>query len=101
LSSRDSLRACQHRPEWDRSTLLPVVGRKKNFLGGLTRANLRRALLSQHSAAPAASPGSLVVQVTSAFLDVGVAFANLTLQPGRDVPQTKENSSGRKRTRGD
>lgn len=99
LSSRDSLRACLHRAEWDRFTLLPVVGRRRAFLGGFSRANLRRALLSQEDTTQAQSPGSLVMQVTAAFFDVGVAFANLTLESDEPRSQrpTKEGSGGRKR----
>ena len=44
LSNRALLRLTAQLPAWDVFSLLPVVGRKGNVLGGLSRADLRRGL---------------------------------------------------------
>lgn len=99
LSNRDSVAACSARTEWDHWTLLPVVGRKSNLLGGLSRGNLRKAMLDQDTSIRLATPGSVLMQLLTAFGVVGAAFANLTLlqDDGHSVPKTKEVKRGRKR----
>lgn len=99
LSNRDSLHACSAKAEWDRLTLLPVVGRKHNFLGALSRAALRKAMQDQDAFIRVATPGSVLMQLLSAFVTVGAAFVNLTLvQDDALTAQTKkEKNRGRKR----
>ncbi len=100
LSNRDSLHACNARAEWDRLTVLPVVGRKRNLLGGLSRTGLRKALLDQDVVIRIATPGSVLMQLLSAFVTVGEAFAKVTLLTDEQIsaPATKETPRGKKRS---
>lgn len=99
LSNRDSIQGCQGNAGWDRLTLLPVIGRKRNFLGALSRSGLRKALTSQDAAFRIATPGSVLMQLLDAFVTVGTEFANLTLLQNHEMQPTreKENSRARKR----
>jgi Mg/Co/Ni transporter MgtE len=99
LSNRETVQACRSRPEWDRMTMLPVVGRKQNFLGALDRSSLKKALLDQETLIRIATPGSVLMQLASAYMTVGAAFANLTLLENETSSPVspKEKASGRKR----
>ena len=44
LSNRAMLSSVSSLPDWDRYSMLPVVGRRRNVLGGLTRGGLRKGL---------------------------------------------------------
>jgi Mg/Co/Ni transporter MgtE len=99
LSNRETVQACRSRIDWDQMTMLPVVGRKQNFLGALDRRSLKKALLDQETTIRIATPGSVLMQLASAYTTVGAAFANLILlenETGSPASQ-KETASGRKR----
>ena len=99
LSNRETLRTCQARPDWDHMTLLPVVGRKQNFLGALRRASLRKALDAQDGKDDVAKPGSVPMQLLTAMMVVGMAFADLMLPKFAEPEPTakKRKSRGRQR----
>lgn len=99
LSNRNAVNGCVARPEWDHLTMLPVVGRKNNFLGVLERRSLKKALLDQDTAIRVTSPGSVLMQLVTAYMNVGAAFANLTLLQNDEnsYASSRETSRGRKR----
>lgn len=99
LSNRNAINGCVSRPEWDVLTMLPVVGRKNNFLGVLERRSLKKALLDQDTAVRVATPGSVLMQLVTAYMNVGAAFANLTLLQNDEnsFASSMETSNGRKR----
>lgn len=99
LSNRSYIASCASRPEWDHMTMLPVVGRKQNYLGVLDRRSLKKAALDQEAAVRNVSPGSVLMQLLTAYMNVGAAFANLTLLHNDEasLATTKETRRGRKR----
>lgn len=94
LSNRDSLRSCEARADWDHLLLLPVIGRKQNFLGALSRASLRKALRSGNGKVISANPGSVVMQLLTIIPVVGLAFADLAMaQADGSPPSGKRGKS--------
>jgi Mg/Co/Ni transporter MgtE len=80
LSNRDSLKGCETRADWDQLLLLPVVGRKGNFLGALGKSSLRRALQNQDDVGPKSSAaGSVVLQLLMAMPIVCSALGELVV----------------------
>lgn len=66
LSSRATLGSVAFLDEWDEFLMLPVVGRKRTLVGGLSRAGLRKGL-HEHRTARQVIPGSMTGQVLSAL----------------------------------
>jgi hypothetical protein len=100
LSNRGSLNATYANAAWDQLTMLPVVGRKQNLLGGLSRSALQKGLLEHNTGLQIGNPGSIVMQLLAAFGAVGAALGKLALQTESQISatNTKENPLGRKRT---
>lgn len=72
LSNRARIVEVSRQPAWDEFTTLPVVGRKGNVLGGLSRTNLRRALRAQ----PQQGPHSNHVRAGSHLLNAWLLSAS-------------------------
>jgi Mg/Co/Ni transporter MgtE len=66
LSSRATLASVLSRREWDQFLVLPVVGRSKSMVGGLSRSSLRRGLNERRDSAGSAQ-GSMLGQLVSAL----------------------------------
>lgn len=49
LSNRASLASIAAAPDWDEYLMLPVVGRRRNVLGGLSRSGLRKGLSEERA----------------------------------------------------
>jgi Mg/Co/Ni transporter MgtE len=79
LSNQSPLANCSTNPGWDTLNILPVVGRKQNLLGGLSRTDLRKGLAEPVTTDRVLDSGSMVVQIASAFVAVAVECANLAL----------------------
>lgn len=95
LSNRASLLSCEAQVDWDRMNLLPVIGRKQNFLGALSRASLRKALAEDDDEDSEILPGSILMQLLSAILIVGAAFADLMMPHALSAePATRKRKSG-------
>ena len=65
--------------QWDRFSVLPVVGRKKNFLGALSRSELRKGVSEPIEASDHLDHDSMIFRVASAFVTVAGECANLAL----------------------
>lgn len=102
LSNRDSLRSCAARADWDQMTLLPVVGRKRNFLGALSRASLSQALNTRGPDNMVVRSGSVPMQLLTVILVVGLAFADLMVSQADGVESIGKGrkSGGRQREKG-
>lgn len=66
LSSRATLASVLGRREWDQFLVLPVIGRSKAMVGGLSRSSLRRGL-SEHRDSTSSAEGSMLGQLVSAL----------------------------------
>ena len=79
LSGHAPLVSADTNPGWDVFNLLPVVGRKQNLLGGLSRSNLRKGISEPVQARAPLHHDSVLAQISSAFVVVAVECANLAL----------------------
>lgn len=88
LASRASLASAGRHPGWLRYLVLPVVGRSKAMVGGLSRASLARGQ-QERTKAPAAATPSIAIQLVTTF---GVVCAGLlrTLTSTRPPTVTQE-----------
>jgi Mg/Co/Ni transporter MgtE len=66
LSSRATLGSVAFLDEWDEFLMLPVVGRKRTLVGGLSRAGLRKGL-QEHRTTREVIPGTMTGHVLSAL----------------------------------
>ena len=99
LSNRARLSSVAAAPEWDRFNVLPVVGRRRNFLGALSRERLRAGIAE---GAPVARQGEalpLLAHLASAYLLTCLgtvqAIADTVLAETPLSRQEKETSHGR------
>ncbi len=67
VSNRAGLASVAFHAGWDDYLFLPVVGRRKNVLGGISRATLRRGVRNERAAA-SVDPGNIVGQLVFALL---------------------------------
>ena len=88
ISNRASLSSIAFHEGWDDYLMLPVVGRRHNVLGGLSRVVLRRAVHERHAKAVAA-PASVLGNLTSALVLTSGALARLVVHAGTLVPATR------------
>ncbi len=86
LSNRATLLSVTDRPQWDNFTMLPVIGRRKQILGGLTRENLRKGLEEDGSRAPVLNPNSMVGHLLVSYLVVCSGLLHFASQPGGGKP---------------
>jgi Mg/Co/Ni transporter MgtE len=80
LSSRAALGSVAFHPAWDDYLVLPVVGRRHNVLGGLSRTALRRGVHEQHTTQIDVS--SVLGSVVAALLLTASGLMRLTIQSG-------------------
>jgi Mg/Co/Ni transporter MgtE len=78
LSSRAALATVALHAAWDDYLVLPVVGRRHNILGGLSRTALRRGVQEQHATQNGAS--SVLGHVVAALLLTGAGLMRVTIQ---------------------
>ena len=81
LSNRAALATVAFHPAWDDYLVLPVVGRRHNVLGGLSRTALRRGVHVQH-AATQMTPSSVLGNLVSALLLTCAGLMRLAVQYG-------------------
>ena len=79
ISNQAPLVSYSSHPHWDRLNVLPVVGRKRNLLGGLSRSELRKGVSEPTARARILDHNSMILQVASAFVAVAAECANLAL----------------------
>ena len=68
LSNRARLSGIVTEPDWDRFNVLPVVGRRKNFLGTLSREQLRTGLREGRVKTRKGEAVSFLSHLASAYL---------------------------------
>jgi Mg/Co/Ni transporter MgtE len=91
LRDTASLGSAVGAPDWERSTILPVVNHRGELLGGLTRRTLRRAL--QSTTDPGHDePPSIFAHLLKAYLSSGEGLLRLLLQAPR--PRTPLQGPG-------
>lgn len=74
LSDRATLASVVNSPDWDSFTQLPVVGRKGNFLGTLSRAQARVGLMAVRRRPAGLAPNSVLTHLLTGYF---VAFVGL------------------------
>ncbi len=82
LSNRATLASVANLPRWDDYSVLPVIGRRKQLLGGLTRSALRNGLGAEAELAPVLNPDSMAGNLFIDYLVVCSGLLRLALQPG-------------------
>lgn len=94
LSNRALLASVASAPAWDEYPMLPVIGRRGNVLGGLTRKNLRRGLSEDRSAETRLATSTLWAHLLAAYLLTGAGLFRLLSQPGTSGRRssTEDNS---------
>ena len=87
VSNRATLAALAFDERWDDYLQLPVVGRRGNLLGGLSRKTLRQAIHQAHYAADDGHPASLIRDVAVAFGLTAIELVRLvaTTEPRREL----------------
>lgn len=87
LSSRATLGSAAFLDEWDEFLMLPVVGRKRTLVGGLSRAGLRKGL-QEHRTTREVVPGTVTGQVLTALATT--VFGLLRVATHAERPQPRE-----------
>jgi magnesium transporter len=82
LSNRASLISIGAAPEWDDYLMLPVVGRKGNVVGGLTRKALRKGLVADRAPATSFVSGSMWTHLLNSYLMACGGLMQLIAEPG-------------------
>lgn len=91
VSSRAALRSLISIAAWDEFTALPIVGRKGNFLGVLTRESLRRGVVEENAQPDISSiTGSLTTELFRALLITSSGLLQLVSpQDDREVKRDR------------
>jgi Mg/Co/Ni transporter MgtE len=93
ISNRAALSSVAVLDAWDDHLMLPVVGRRHNVLGGLSRTALRRGVREQHEAR-SAQPQTLAGSLWSALLLTCAGLLRLAIRPGGLLPAPTERRPG-------
>lgn len=94
LSNRAMLATVAAMPDWDRLSMLPVVGRRQNVLGGLTRSGLRKGLSEDQIVRPTDSSGAMLSHVFGSLLVSAVGLLQVMTEPGTGDPDASAGKSG-------
>jgi Mg/Co/Ni transporter MgtE len=97
VSNRAALASIAFHPGWDEYLILPVVGRRNNVLGGLSRTALRRGVHEHHVVGSASVPGSLLGNIVSALFLTFSSVTRIVIQGG--LPTTENRGEGRSHVR--
>lgn len=89
ISNRAALSSVAFHEGWDDYLMLPVVGRRHNVLGGLSRVALRRAV-HENYAAQIAAPSSVLGNLGAALVHTCGALARLAIQAGAAAPAARQ-----------
>jgi Mg/Co/Ni transporter MgtE len=95
VSNRAALATIAFHSAWDDYLMLPVVGRRHNLLGGISRTALRRGVHEHHVEAIKA-PGSLLGSLSAALLLTFSGVLRIAVQAGSPASSNhKEGLHGR------
>ncbi len=90
LSSRSLLATVLENPSWDSYASVPVVGRKDNVLGSLTRSNLKKGLRNTDIARNSDYAQSIPAQLLTGYLAVVSGLLQMLLDDSANKqPTTK------------
>lgn len=94
VSNRSALATIVFHPAWDEYLALPVVGRRHNVLGGLSRTALRRGVHERHAEAVEAR-GSLLTHLASALLSTVTGILRVAVQAGSSPATGRQEGQSR------
>ena len=86
LSNRAMLITVERAPAWDEYVMLPVVGRRGNVLGGLTRKGLRRGLIEDRLIETPKATNTLWAHLLAAYLLTSAGLLRFASQPHASEP---------------
>ncbi len=87
LSNRAMLAAVEWKPAWDEYSMMPVIGRRGNVLGGLTRKGLRRGLIEDRLIDTPAATGTLWAHLLAAYLLTSAGLLRFASRPRAPEPE--------------
>lgn len=102
LSNRASLASVADAPGWDRYLVLPVVGRRRNVLGGLPKDSLRKGLSEERAMDPRHAGDSILAHLFENYLVTCSGLLQLAAHSAvaRETPSSQENDRVRKPRKG-
>lgn len=86
LSNRAMLTTVSSLPDWDAYPMLPVVGRRRNVLGGLTRGALRKGLAEEQRIRATYASESMLAHVFGSFLLSAAGLLRIVTDSGTEKP---------------
>jgi Mg/Co/Ni transporter MgtE len=89
VSNRAALVTIAFHPAWDDYLILPVVGRRHNLLGGISRTALRRGVHEHHVDAVKA-PSSLLGNLFAALVLTFSGIIRIAVQAGSPAPNHRK-----------
>ena len=97
LSNRAMLTTIASLPDWDTYPMLPVVGRRRNVLGGLTRGGLRKGLSEDRSQQAAPESGPMLAHIFNSFFVSATGLLRVMTEPAEEParPSARETHDGR------
>lgn len=97
LSNRSMLTSVASESAWEEYSMLPVIGRRGNVLGGLTRKSLGRGLFEDRVAERNAGSGTLWAHLLAAFLLTCAGLLRFVSPPSRPGYDSTTEGKGRVR----
>ncbi len=91
LSDRATLASVVNSPDWDGHGLLPVVGRKGNFAGTLSRAQARAGLAAVRRRSSGVRPSSVLTHLLNSYFVAAVGLLGLVLRAADSSPAGTDN----------
>jgi len=91
LSSRATLASVAFLDAWDEYLMLPVIGRSKTVVGGLSRASLRKGM-HEHRRAREVSPGTMTGQILSALATTCSGLVQVVVDTRQSPQQEQKNA---------
>lgn len=81
LSNRATLASVADQPQWDDYPMLPVVGRRKQVLGGLSRSSLSKGLEEDRVFRPGLAPSSVLTELFIGYFVTCSGLLRLVSEP--------------------
>ena len=91
LSSRATLTSVAFLDAWDEFLMLPVIGRSKTVVGGLSRAGLRKGM-HEHRKVREVIPGTMSGQILSALATTCSGLLQVVVDTRQSPQQEQENA---------
>jgi len=81
LSNRATLASVAEQPQWDDYPMLPVIGRRKQVLGGLSRSSLSKGLEEDRVFRPGLAPSSVLTELFVGYFVTCSGLLRLVSEP--------------------